>query len=202
MADTYQKIEDSDGEMQSYTVKKRKLELDLVEKQGERDLMNRYVDVLIEDKRSLEKKLEKKEEEIGTLRTEQCKNVETIRNLELQLATAQTKSIKQKLKYKLKQKQELMEHINGKQEESSKLKQHISKLNLKLNRAKRDLTYTQQQLQLKNSELMLVQQQLPVLESQKEELKRQLVLQGKTIEEELLRNVYTGQVSIYACLFI
>ena len=206
MEDTHQAVEDNESQVQLCTRKKRKLEDDITETRENSDIVRRYTDMLTEDKRSLEKKLEKKEEEIKSLQAQHFRYEKIIRDLEVKLAIAGTKA-KQKEKNKLKlikqEKEELVKRIEAKQKEVSDVKRTVSKLMLKLDRAKKELADTESQLELKASQLDDVQKELKLTQDQRDKLRGQLEAQERSMEEAVMQHADIDLVTskVRTCMF-
>ena len=198
MEETRMAVEDSDSELQLCARKKRKLEGDIAETRDNGDIVQKYTEMLMHDKRSLEQKLEEREKDLRSLQTQQLQYERTIRDLDVKLATAGTKA-KHKLKDRLKlvkqEKEELVSRIEAQQKEKSKLLKRIDKLTLKLDRAKKDLFTVQSQLESKTSQLDEVQQQFQFIQDQRDDLRRQLEEREMIIEESIMQHVDSDSVS-------
>ena len=207
MEDTHQAVEDNESQVQLCIRKKRKLEDDVTETRENSDIVRRYTDMLTEDKRSLEKKLEEKEKEIKSLQAQHFHYEKIIRDLEVKLAIAGTKA-KQKEKNKLKlikqEKEELVKRIEAKQKELSEVKETVSKLKLKLDRAQKELSDTESQLELKTSQLAEVQKELKLTQDQRDKLRGQLEAQERAMEEAVMQHADSDQVTskVHACFKI
>ena len=195
---THRAVEENEVEIQCYTRKKRKLEGDLAETQYNCDIVQRYTEMLTKDKESLEQKLEEREKEIRSLQSKQLEYERTIRDLEVKLATAGAKTkwkLKEKLKLIKQEKEELVGRIAAKQKEVSNLTKKTSKLTLKLEHTKMELSSARSELELKTSQLDEFQQKLQLVQDQRDELKKQLEMQEKAMEEVIMEHVQSDEVA-------
>ena len=184
-------LEDHAKELHKHARKRQRLESDLVDGQDDHDTTQQFIDVLLHDKRCLERKLEEKEKIINNLQKQKSRHEQTIHSLELKLATADVKE-KQKIKNKLRlvkqEKKELVARIEAQRKEIDQLQKKKAKLSLMLDKAQKARSKLQSQLKLKNSQLSEVQKELEGLQNERDRLKRELHRKEEVNNEILLKS--------------
>jgi len=111
-------LETGETQLQACSKRELQLESDLTEAQQNHEITQKYTDMLVEDKRMLQQKLEQREKQIEHLQSKQLEYERTIRNLEVKLASASAnlqaqQKLKDKLKHLKQQKQKLVDDIES-----------------------------------------------------------------------------------------
>ena len=181
------KLETGEKQLQACSQRKHQLEGDFMEAQQSHEFVQKYTDLLVEDRRMFQQKLEQREKQIEHLQNKQLEYERTIRGLEIQLTGASANlEVQQKLKEKLKclktQKQNLFDDVETHKREIDRLREKKDELKQKLDKSRKEISDAESQLKLKNAELFEAKEQLVHLKVENDKLLEQLMKQEKVTD--------------------
>jgi len=104
--------------LQACSKREFQLESEFTEAQQNYEITQKYTDMLVEDKRMFQQKLEQREKQIEYLQSKQLEYKRTMRDLEVKLASASANlqaqpKLKDKLKHLKQQKQKVVDDIES-----------------------------------------------------------------------------------------
>jgi len=108
--------------LQACSKREFQLESEFTEAQQNYEITQKYTDMLVEDKRMFQQKLEQREKQIEYLQSKQLEYKRTMRDLEVKLASASAnlqaqQKLKDKLKHLKQQKQKVVDDIESNKSE-------------------------------------------------------------------------------------
>ena len=186
-----QMLETGETLFQACSKKKLQLEGDFTEAQQNHELAQKHINMLVEDKRMFQQKLQQREKQIEYLQSKQLEYERTISGLEVKLAGASENlklrlQLKDKLKRLKEQKQNLVDEIASNKSEIDRLCKKKDKLKQKLDKSKSELSDAEKQLKLKNDELSDAKKQVEHLKAENDKLLEQLKKQEKDTDEAIV----------------
>jgi len=186
-----QMLETGETLFQACSKKKLRLEGDFTEAQQNHELAQKHINMLVEDKRMFQQKLQQREKQIEYLQSKQLEYERTISGLEVKLAGASENlklrlQLKDKLKRLKEQKQNLVDDIASNESEIDRLCKKKDKLKQKLDKSKSELSDAESQLKLKNDELSDAKKQVEHLKAENDKLLEQLKKQEKDTDEAIV----------------
>ena len=167
------------------------LESDFIEAQQNHEITQKYTDMLVEDKRMFQQKLEQREKQIEHLQSKQLEYERTIRDLEVKLASASANlQAQQKLKDKLRclkqKKQKLVDDIESNKIEFDRVHKKKDELKQKLDMSKKETSDAEHKLKLKGDELFEAKKQVEHLKAENDKLLKQLQKQEKDADVAII----------------
>jgi len=178
------KLETCEAQLQACSQRKHQLEGDCMEARQSHEFAQEYTDLLVEDRRMFQQKLEQREKQIEHLQNKQLEYEGTIRGLEIHLTGASANlEVQQKLKEYLKhlksQKQNLFDDVETHKREIDRLRKKKDELKQKLDKSRKEISDAESQLKLKNAALFEAKEQLERLKVENDKLLEQLMKQEK-----------------------
>ena len=154
------------------------------EAQQNHEFAQKYTDMLVEDKRMFQQKLEQRERQIEHLQSKQLEYERTIRDLEVKLASASAnlqaqQKLEDELKHLKQQKQKLVDNIESNKSEFDRVCKKKDELKQKLDMSKKGTSAAEHQLKLKSDELSEAKKQVEHLKAENDKLLEQLKKQEK-----------------------